>query len=81
MPKGPQGQERPIDVIGCAVKVARIATGDEEETIKEKNPHAVALGKLGGAKGGHARAQKLTPERRSEIARKAIQARLNKSKK
>jgi len=38
---------------------------------KRKNPHAVALGKLGGAKGGRARAQNLTPERRSEIARKA----------
>ena len=43
--------------------------------ISVKNPHAVALGKLGGAKGGRARAEKLSPERRSEIARKAALAR------
>jgi len=42
---------------------------------KKKNPHAVALGKIGGAKGGKARATKLSPERRSEIARKAVLAR------
>lgn len=41
----------------------------------EKNPAAVALGKLGGAKGGKARAAKLTPEERSEIAKKAAAAR------
>jgi hypothetical protein len=40
-----------------------------------KNPAAVALGKLGGAKGGRARANKLTPERRADIARVAAQAR------
>jgi hypothetical protein len=42
---------------------------------KKKNPHAVALGKIGGAKGGKVRAAKLSPERRSEIARKAVLAR------
>jgi hypothetical protein len=47
---------------------------------KKKNPHAVALGKMGGAKGGKVRAAKLSPERRSEIARKAIAARWAKSK-
>lgn len=41
----------------------------------EKNPHAVALGRLGGKKGGPARAQKLTAEQRKEIARKAAEAR------
>jgi len=45
---------------------------------KEKNPHAVALGRLGGLKGGKARAKKLTPERRKEIARKAARARWRK---
>lgn len=40
-----------------------------------KNPHAQALGKLGGLKGGKARAAKLTPEQRAEIARKAAAAR------
>jgi hypothetical protein len=43
-----------------------------------KNPHAVALSKLGARKGGHARAAKLTPEQRQEIARKAAQARWSK---
>jgi hypothetical protein len=42
---------------------------------EEKNPAAVALGKLGASKGGKARAKKLTPEQRSAIARKAAQAR------
>lgn len=45
---------------------------------KKKNSAAVALGRLGGKKGGPARAKKLSPERRQEIARKAIQARWNK---
>ena len=38
MPKGPQGQKRPADAVGCAVKVARIATGEEEEPTSEKQP-------------------------------------------
>ncbi len=42
---------------------------------EEKNPAAVALGKLGASKGGKARAEKLTPEERKEIARKAAKAR------
>ena len=69
MPKGPKGQKRPADVIGNAVKVMRIATGEEDEEYEDdgKDPAAKAL----GAKGGKARAEKLTPERRSEIARKA----------
>ena len=69
MPKGPQGQKRPRDVVSNAVKVMRIATGEEEEEYEDdgKDPAAKAL----GAKGGKARAAKITPERRSEIARKA----------
>ncbi|MGD1870824.1 MAG: histone H1 [Neomegalonema sp.] len=70
MPKGPKGQNRPADVIGNAVKVMRIATGEDEEeyeTDDGKDPAAVSMGKKGGA----ARAKKLTPEQRSEIARKA----------
>ena len=47
---------------------------------EEKNPAAVALGKLGGAKGGKARAEKLTPEQRTEIARKVAKARWAKKK-
>ena len=45
-----------------------------------KNPAAVALGKLGGKKGGKARAEKLTPERRKEIAKKAAEARWAKKR-
>jgi len=47
---------------------------------KTKNPNAVALGKLGGSKGGKIRASRLTPERRREIARKAVLARWAKAK-
>ena len=50
-----------------------IETGDPEDS--SKNPNAVALGRLGGKKGGKARAEKLTAEQRSEIARKAARAR------
>ena len=48
--------------------------------MKRKNPHAQALSKLGAAKGGKARARALTPERRREIAMKAITARWSKKK-
>jgi len=48
---------------------------------EQKNPAAVALGKLGGRKGGKARAEKLTPEQRSSIAKKAAQARWAKKRK
>jgi hypothetical protein len=47
---------------------------------EEKNPAAVELGRLGGKKGGKARAEKLSPERRKEIARKAAKARWAKKK-
>ena len=47
---------------------------------EEKNPAAVALGRLGGRKGGKARAEKLTPEQRKEIARKAARARWDKKR-
>ncbi len=68
MPKGPKGEKRPADVVGAAVKVMQIATGEIEETTDDgKNKAAVELGR----KGGKARAKKMTPERRSEIARKA----------
>lgn len=76
MPKGPKGQKRPADVIGNAVKIAQIATGEIEDESKDdgKDPAAKAL----GAKGGAARAKKLTPEQRSEIAKKAAAKRWGK---
>ena len=48
---------------------------------KKKNPHAVALGRVGGRKSGKARMEKLTPEQRSDIARNAVLARWAKEKK
>jgi hypothetical protein len=69
MLKSPKGQKRPADVIGNAVHVMRIATGEIEEPPTEdgKDAAAVALGR----KGGHARANALSPKKRREIARKA----------
>ena len=69
MPIGPKGEKRPADVIGNAVHVMRVLTGEIEDTILDdgKDPAAKALGKKGGA----ARAKSMTPERRAEIAKKA----------
>jgi hypothetical protein len=67
MPKGPRGESRPADLIGAAVKVMRIATGEEEDEREATSSAAAQLGKLGGA----ARAKAMTPERRAEIAKKA----------
>ena len=73
MPKGPRGERRPADVIGGAVRVMRIATGEEQDDRQDApRPSAAAqLGKLGGA----ARARKLSAEQRRKIARKAAEAR------
>lgn len=75
MPKGPQGQKRPADVVGAAVMVGKIATGEVEEG-QESSKDAQ---RRGGKKGGKARARKLTPQQRSEIASAAAQARWKKS--
>ena len=69
VPKGPNGQKRPADVIGNAVHVMRIATGEAEETPPTSGR------RRSGEAGGAARAQKLNAETRSEIARKAAAAR------
>ena len=76
MPKGPKGEKRPADVIGNAVKIAQIATGEIDDEIVDdgKDPAAKAL----GAKGGKARAAKLSPEQRSDIAKKAAAKRWEK---
>ena len=80
MPKGPQGQKRRADVIGNAVHIMRIATGEEEETKDTRNPAAVALSKLGASKGGQARAANLSQRKKKQIARKAAVARWSKKK-
>jgi hypothetical protein len=68
MPKGPNGEKRPGDVIGAAIMVAKIATGEVEDnaTPADKAHHS-----RGGKKGGAARAKALTPAQRSEIAKRA----------
>ena len=73
MPRGPRGEKRPADVIGNAVKVMRIATGEETEELETDRVKSAAA-EL-GARGGKARAQKMTPEQRAEISRKASRAR------
>jgi hypothetical protein len=75
MPKGPRGEKRPADLIGAAVKVMRIATGEVEDEREATSSAAAQLGKLGGA----ARAKAMTPERRAEIAKKAAAKRWEKS--
>jgi hypothetical protein len=77
MPTGPKGERRPADVIGNAVKVMRIATGEEPESLgvdDGKNKAAQELGRKGGA----ARAKAMSPERRAEIAKKAAAKRWGK---
>lgn len=77
MPKGPRGEKRPADAIGRAVKIAKIATGEiEDERDEELSSAAAELGR----KGGKARAENMTPERRAEIARKAAEKRWAKNK-
>lgn len=69
--------KRPRDPNQLAKLITDIAAGDVEDTPREdgKNPHAVALGRMGGMKGGKARAEALSKRRRAEIARKAARAR------
>ncbi len=67
---------RPRDPIQLGKLIGDIATGQIEDRVEDgKNPAAVELGRLGGLKGGKARAEKLSPERRAEIARKASKGR------
>jgi len=74
MPKGPRGEKRPADAVSRAIMVARIATGEEEDT-RELSSAAAELGR----KGGKARAAAMTPERRAEIAKKAAAKRWSKT--
>lgn len=78
MPKGPEGQKRPADVISNAVRVMQIATGEIEESLTEdgKSKAAVELGR----KGGKARAAALSAKKKGEIATNAAQARWAKKR-
>jgi hypothetical protein len=76
MPRGPKGERRSADVIGNAVHVMRIATGQITDDVPSpesdgKDPAAVALGR----KGGEARAKGMSARRRKEIAKRAAKAR------
>ena len=72
MPKGPQGQKRPADVIRNIVQVMKIATGQEAEELPKTR--RAEGGKIGGKK----RAEALSPKKRKEIAEKAAKARWGK---
>ena len=74
MPKRSSKPAPPTDLNELAAFLVEQATSEKPA----KNPAAVALGRLGGKKGGKARARSLTPEQRSEIARTAAQARWKK---
>ena len=77
MPK--RSSKKPRDINVLAASIVKQTTGEELHVLKngdsKKNVHAVALGRLGGKKGGFARASKLTPEQRSEIAKRAAKVR------
>lgn len=85
MEKKPRKQKRDYDFAVNAFRVVQEATGQKSEpeerkvlSTEGKNPNAVALGRLGGLKGGKARTEKLSPERRKEIAKLAATARWRK---
>jgi hypothetical protein len=73
MPRGPKGEKRPADMIGAAIMIGRIATGEIDDLTTEdgKNAAAVALGRMGGK----ARAEGMSAKKRSEIAKKAAKSR------
>ena len=79
MPKRSSKPKRPRDANQLAKAIADAATGqtpiEPPQKQPEKNPAAVALGRLGGLKGGKARADSLSRRRRQEIARAAAKTR------
>jgi len=74
MPKGPKGEKRPADVVGCAVHVAKIATGEIVELAQVKSGRVRS-----GKAGAEVRNRNLTREKRVEIAKKAARARWRQS--
>jgi hypothetical protein len=73
----PDRSRRPRDSNQLGKLIVDIATGEiaDEQPDAGKDPAAVALGRKGGLKGGKARAERMTPEQRSEAAKKAARAR------
>ena len=78
MPRGPKGEKRPADVIGAAIMVAKIATGEIEDRLPDPGKE---YARKGGLKGGKARAKSLSPKRRRDIARRAAAVRWKRAKK
>lgn len=76
-----RSRKRPRDVNELARQIVDEATGEAppHDPYEGKDPAAVELGRRGGLKGGKARAAKMTPEERSEAARKAARVRWNPS--
>jgi len=74
-----QSKDKKLDFSQIAVQVVEAATKSSLKPLPAKNPAAVALGRLGASKGGKARATKLSPEKRKEIAKQAARARWTKS--
>ncbi|MGB7923119.1 MAG: hypothetical protein WCF57_07735 [Pyrinomonadaceae bacterium] len=76
-------RKRPKDVNQLAKCIIDMSTGElpkeEPPREREKNPAAVALGRLGASKGGKARAEKLSEEERKDIAKRAAEARWKKA--
>lgn len=69
-------KKRPRDPVQLAKLIGDIATGQTEDKQQDnRNPAAVELGRLGGKRGGKARAEKLTPEQRHDIAQRAARKR------
>jgi hypothetical protein len=76
-------KKRPRDISQLAASIVADATAEDKpekllSATSGKNPAAVALGRLGGLKGGKARAAKLSAKKRKEIAKKAAKARWTK---
>ncbi len=78
MPDRSSRPKRRVDINSLAAAIVQAATEGEPEIEDKRDPAAVALGRKGGLKGGRARAEKLTPEARREIARAAAAARWKK---
>ena len=71
-----RSRKRPVDLNSLASSIVADATDEDKAQSEDtRDPAAVALGRKGGLKGGRARADKLTPEQRSEAARRAAAAR------
>lgn len=73
MAKGPKGEKRATDVVGCAIAVAKVATGEIDESKKKKSGRVRS-----GIAGAKSRSKALTPSKRSKIAKLAAEARWKK---